>query len=178
MKDSEAFQSTFYNFQSGNKIRKCIQCGTCSSSCPMTDTMDLGPRSLFALIRDGDMEEVMHSNSPWMCVSCYQCTNRCPQQIPVTELMYSLKRLITQSRKKVKPNLARDLHRSFSSSLSLFGRVTDTFIMAKYSIKHPFTGISSIPLAIQLMKRERVELKMKHVVSPLRFRRLFKRLRR
>lgn len=176
--NSVELQNTFFNSDSGQDIRKCIQCGTCSASCPLSDAMDLGPRSLFALIRDGEMNDVINSNSPWMCVSCYQCTNRCPQEIPVTNLMYSLKRMITQAKEKVRPNRARDLHRSFSSSMKLFGRVTDSFIMAKYSIKHPLAGLSSAPLALKLMKRKRVELKMQKVDSPLKFRRSFNRLRK
>ncbi len=175
--DKENLQHLFFESEPGKEIRKCIQCGTCSSSCPMTDAMDFGPRSLFALIRDGDMEAVINSNSPWMCVSCYQCTSRCPQEIPVTELMYSLKRIITQTKEKTQSNKAKDLHRSFSSSLKLFGRVTESFIMAKYSLKHPLTGLSSIPLAVQLTKKKRVELKMQKVGSPFKFRRSFKHLR-
>ncbi len=178
MINSKQLQTTFFSTDAGGKIKKCIQCGTCSSSCPMTDNMDLGPRSLFALIRDGEMDDVMQSNSPWMCVSCYQCTNRCPQEILVTELMYTLKKMISQSKDDIRMNKSRDLYRSFSSSLRLFGRVTDSFVMARYSMKHPFAGISSLPLAVRLIKKRRLELKMQQVKRPLNFRRSFKHLRK
>lgn len=144
----------------------------------MTDAMDYGPRSLFALIRDGRMEDVLHSNTPWMCVSCYQCTNRCPQEIPVTELMYGLKRIITQAKESSRSNRAKDLHRSFSFSLARFGRVTEPLIMAVYSLKHPFAGISTLPLALKMAKKKRVEFKVQKIGSPLNFRRKFKQLRR
>ncbi len=178
MKDNANLQTVFYNSESGSKIHKCIQCGTCSASCPMADAMDSGPRSLFALIRDGKMDDVINSSSPWMCTSCYNCTNRCPQQIPVTELMYGLKRLITASGEKTRSNRARDLHRSFSSSISLFGRVTESVVMAQYSIRHPLAGISSLPLAAQLRKRNRVELNIQRLKHPLKFRRSLKNLRK
>ena len=156
-------QDSFFNSHDGNEIRKCIQCGTCSGSCPLSDVMDFGPRSLFALIRDGQMQDVINSNSPWMCVSCYQCTNRCPQEIPVTELMYCLKQLISQTDETTRSNKARDLHRAFSTSLKLYGRVTESFIMAAYSLKHPFAGLSNIPLALKLKKKRRIELKLSHI---------------
>ncbi len=175
--DSQNLKKAFFESESGEEIQRCIQCGTCSSSCPMTDAMDYGPRSLFALIRDADMEAVIHSNSPWMCVSCYQCTSRCPQEIPVTELMYGLKRLITQSRENTRSNRAKDLHRSFSTSLKLFGRITESFIMAKYSLKHPLTGISSVPLAVRMARKRRVGITVHRVDNPFRFRRSFKQLR-
>jgi len=135
------------------------------------------PRSLFAMIRDGEMQEVLNSNSPWMCISCYQCTTRCPQEIPVTDLMYSIKRMISQSGEKTKPNKARDLHRAFSTSLNLFGRVTESFIMAKYSIKHPVAGLSNIPLAMRMKQKRRIEMKLQKVGDPAKFRRLYNHLR-
>ncbi|MBW2220604.1 MAG: 4Fe-4S dicluster domain-containing protein, partial [Deltaproteobacteria bacterium] len=71
-------QEFFYNTDHGKDILKCIQCGTCSGSCPFTDQMDYAPRGLFALIRDGEMDEVLKSNTMWFCSSCYQCVERCP----------------------------------------------------------------------------------------------------
>jgi len=55
--------------------------------------MDHTPRALFAMINAGMEDEVLGSNTPWYCVSCYACTTRCPQQIPITDLMYTLKQM-------------------------------------------------------------------------------------
>ena len=35
-------------------------------------------------------DDVLSSNTMWCCVSCYFCTTRCPQQIPITDIMYAL----------------------------------------------------------------------------------------
>lgn len=177
MTNIQIFQTAFFNSEYGREIRKCIQCGTCSASCPLTDAMDYGPRSLFALIRDGKMAQVLNSNTPWTCVSCYQCTNRCPQEIPVTELMYTLKEIITQSREKTRANKARDLHLAFSASLNRFGRVTETFIMAIYALKHPLAAVYSIPLAVQMTQRKRVDLKPQQVENPAAMQQSFKQLK-
>ncbi len=165
------------NKQFLEQIHSCIQCGTCSGSCPMADVMDFGPRALIAMIKDGNMRDVINSNSPWMCVSCYQCSNRCPKEIAVTDLMYSLKRLISESGEKTKANRVRDLHNSFSFALQYTGRITESFVMAKYSLKHPFAGLSNIPLAIKLKRKKRMELGLQKIAKPLRFRRILKRLR-
>ncbi len=36
-----------------DEINRCIQCGTCSSSCPMAVYMDYPPRKIIAMIKSG-----------------------------------------------------------------------------------------------------------------------------
>ncbi|OGO50258.1 MAG: hypothetical protein A2Z30_02890 [Chloroflexi bacterium RBG_16_64_43] len=77
----------------GNPLTTCIQCGTCSGTCPVVPYMDHTPRRLIGMITAGLKEEVMASNTYWSCASCYHCNVRCPQGIDIAELMYALKRL-------------------------------------------------------------------------------------
>jgi len=78
----------------GNPINTCIQCGTCSATCPVASGgfMDNSPRRIIALIRAGFKDAVLKANTYWYCASCYQCTVRCPRNIDIAELMYGLKR--------------------------------------------------------------------------------------
>ncbi len=76
----------------GNPIKECIQCGTCSGSCPAAEFMDHTPRKLIGLIRANYKDEVLASNTYWLCASCYQCTVRCPAGIDIADMMYALKR--------------------------------------------------------------------------------------
>jgi heterodisulfide reductase subunit C len=76
----------------GSPINTCIQCGTCSATCPVAGYMDYTPRRLIAMINMGLKEEVLNSNTFWYCASCYHCTVRCPREIDIAELMYALKR--------------------------------------------------------------------------------------
>jgi len=76
----------------GNSINSCIQCGTCSGTCPVAGFMDYTPRRLIAMINAGLKDRVLASNTFWYCASCYHCTVRCPRGIDVAELMYALKR--------------------------------------------------------------------------------------
>lgn len=154
-------QDSFYNTPHGKDILRCIQCGTCSGSCPYSEQMDYAPRGLFALIRDNEMVAALSSNTLWFCSSCYQCVERCPQEIPVTDIVYTLKQMAIKM-KKVPPGLKMpDLYTSFAYNLLHFGRVTEPMIMARYSIKHPFDAVRSIPLAIKLLTRKRMEVKPK-----------------
>ena len=76
----------------GNPIKTCIQCGTCSGTCPAVDFMDHSPRELIGMIRADLKDEVLASNTFWTCASCFHCTVRCPAGINITDLMYGLKR--------------------------------------------------------------------------------------
>ena len=76
----------------GNPLNICVQCGTCSGTCPVADFMDHTPRELIGMIRSDLKDEVLASNTFWYCASCYHCTVRCPAQIDIAGLMYALKR--------------------------------------------------------------------------------------
>lgn len=75
-----------------NPVKTCIQCGTCSGSCPAVKFMDHSPRKIIAMITAGLKDRVLNSNTYWYCASCYYCTVRCPREIDIAELMYALKR--------------------------------------------------------------------------------------
>ncbi|HEY9246859.1 MAG TPA: 4Fe-4S dicluster domain-containing protein, partial [Candidatus Methanoperedens sp.] len=74
-------------------IESCIQCGCCSGSCPVSHEMDYTPRQLVRMIQLGLKQEVLNSNTIWICLSCFSCTVRCPRGIHIAELMEALKPL-------------------------------------------------------------------------------------
>jgi heterodisulfide reductase subunit C2 len=88
---SEEIASLLYSTHA-NPIKTCIQCGTCSGSCPVARFMDHSPRKIIAMINAGLKDRVLNSNTYWYCASCYYCTVRCPRGIDIAELMYALKR--------------------------------------------------------------------------------------
>ncbi len=95
MSDTISFRQEIANLlyaSEGEPLNTCIQCGTCSGTCPVAPYMDYTPRQIIALINQGKKEEVLQSNTFWYCASCYHCTVRCPQDINITDLMYALKR--------------------------------------------------------------------------------------
>ena len=76
----------------GSPINTCIQCGTCSATCPVAPFMDYTPRRLIGMINANYKDEVLASNTFWYCASCYHCTVRCPREIDIAGVMYALKR--------------------------------------------------------------------------------------
>ena len=94
----EAFLEQVDRIPGGERLNRCIQCGTCSGSCPVTYAMDYSPRQVIAMFRAGAVEPLLDSRTIWICASCYQCTARCPAEIKITDLLYALKRLALRKR--------------------------------------------------------------------------------
>jgi len=86
------FASEISALPGGEKLLSCIQCGTCSGTCPVSPYMDFTPRRIIAMIRAGFKHEVLTSVTTWLCASCYSCSVECPQGIDITNVMYALKR--------------------------------------------------------------------------------------
>lgn len=159
-------QREFYQNAAAQKILQCIQCGTCSASCPLGDRMEHAPREIFALIRDGEMRDVLTSNTPWFCVSCYQCMPRCPKEIPVTDIMYRLKQMAIAHGLAPKSHKMPDMYRVFRQDIRRNGRVTASNLMGRYGAKHPVDMMGKISLGMKLIKRQRLEIFPQKVKNP------------
>jgi heterodisulfide reductase subunit C len=163
--DKLDLQHIIYQTRHGKKILNCIQCGTCSASCPFAEYMDHAPRELFALIRDGEMEMVLRSNTPWYCVSCYQCMVRCPQEIAVTDVMYFLKQQAIDQDLVPSSHKLPDFYHVFAKEIKRHGRITGSMLIAKYGARHPGDILPRLSLGFNLLKRRRFEFrpqKLKH----------------
>lgn len=81
---SETFYTSLFEVDEGERIRTCLQCATCSGICPFGYLMDFPPGKMIATLRADMFENVLKSDTVWMCISCYACTEVCPKQIPLT----------------------------------------------------------------------------------------------
>ncbi len=140
----------------GEKLKTCIQCGTCGGSCPSGPDMDHTPRRIFAMIDAGMREEVLTSNTPWMCVSCYYCMARCPQEIPITDIMYALKQMAVKEG-KFRQRDAADFSETFIGMVERFGRSFEVGLAAQYHLFHnPLKLIGMGTMGIQMVMRGRM----------------------
>ncbi len=73
------------------KLRTCIQCGTCSATCPTAFAMDYSPRQVWRMVNLGLRDEVLNSRTYWLCTTCKSCQVRCPRGIDIMESMIALK---------------------------------------------------------------------------------------
>ena len=88
------FMSEVASTPRGKGILLCIQCGRCSSGCPVARlTNDHNPRRLMEMIILGLKKEVLPTQLPWYCLSCFTCLDRCPQGGDVGDVMFAIRNL-------------------------------------------------------------------------------------
>jgi len=86
------FMGEVANTPRGKGILLCIQCGRCSSGCPVARlTGEHNPRRLMEMVILGFKKEVLPTQLPWYCLSCFTCLDRCPQGGDVGEVMFALR---------------------------------------------------------------------------------------
>lgn len=141
-----------------SSLNECIQCGTCSGSCPLADEMDHGPREVFSLIKDGFLEKALCSNTIWLCVSCYACSSRCPREIPVADIIYSLRQMAVRQGLVSKKIKIPWLFNAFARQVRSGKRISEARVAFFYGLRNPGDVISSFPLSLKLLKRRRLEL--------------------
>lgn len=141
-----------------SRLSMCIQCGTCGGSCPSAMDMDHTPRQIFAMIRAGMREEVLASNTPWYCVSCYYCMVRCPQQIHITDLMYTLKNLAIEAN-LFDDSAGSDWAQSFVGHVENYGRSFEFGLATRQFLRHqPLSVVNRASMGLGMLSKGRLDL--------------------
>ncbi len=160
------------------KIFECIQCGTCSSTCPVSLYMDYTPRKLMAMIKAGFKEDALRSVTIWICSSCYSCTVMCPAEIRITDVMYSLKRMAIQEgifpKRFPTPVLAKEMTNIITNE----GRNSELWVILRMLLKtNPFKLLSMAPIGLSLFMKGRMGLKKESIEKKEELKSLYKSMK-
>jgi heterodisulfide reductase subunit C len=81
------------------KLANCVDCGSCSGSCPIAKALPgrYNPRRLLQRVSH-DLPKLIEDEELWLCAWCYRCTERCPQNIQPTEIFLLTRNLASQQR--------------------------------------------------------------------------------
>ena len=147
-----------------DRLVSCIQCGTCSGTCPLSVYMEHSPRQIMALVRSDFKDEVLRSNSIWLCASCYACTVECPREIRITDIMYALKQQAIREgvypRRFPIPILAKE----FTKMVRSKGRITETLLVMRLFLKANWRAVlSSWRQGIGLIRTGRFVLRAERI---------------
>ncbi len=160
---SSTFKETIAELAHGEKLYGCIQCGTCSATCPVSHYMDYTPRKIIQMVREGFREDVLKSSTVWLCASCYSCTVECPKGIKITDVMYALKREAISGGYSPKRFPTPALAESFFSQVLNHGRNSEgPLLMKMYMKTNPFNMFKNMMLGFRLWKTGRLTLKIEH----------------
>jgi quinone-modifying oxidoreductase, subunit QmoC len=143
---------------SDSRLQMCIQCGTCGGSCPSAADMDHTPRMLFAMVRAGMRDAVLRSDTPWMCVSCYFCAVRCPQEVHIPDVMYALKAIATREG-CVPDSTAPDFSQTFVDNIHSYGRSFEVGLVARHYLRHYLFRLPGMtPMGFGMITKGRIGL--------------------
>ncbi len=76
-------------------MESCMQCGTCSASCPLSQGSNPFPRKIYRFIQMGLKERLRASPEPWLCYYCGECNKECPRGAEPAETMMAVRRWLT-----------------------------------------------------------------------------------
>lgn len=161
------FGRTIARLAHGEKFYTCIQCGTCSATCPVSHFMDFTPRRIIAMVRAGFKEEVLRCFTIWLCASCHSCTADCPREIKISDVMYALKQLAIREGVYPKrfpiPVMAKEFYRIVERK----GRNNEGKLMIGIALKtHPSHLLRYAKVGLKLLRTGRVSLREESIRNP------------
>ena len=141
------------------ELFSCLQCGTCSGTCPLSIYMDFGPRKIISLVREGFREDALRSQTIWLCASCYSCAVHCPRQIHITDVMYSLKREAIQQKLYPPRFPIPVLAQEFYKMVRRYGRSSEFWLVRRRALRtNPLQLLTMAGSGWQLMRTGRLRL--------------------
>ena len=135
--------------EDGHMVKMCMQCGVCAGSCPLGPHWEHSPQKIFMMIRAGKREEVLSSDSMWMCTSCYNCIVRCPRQLPITHIMHGLAHYANKLGMVPKGQPTQEIAKIFWNNLVKTGRVNELKFSLSMYFKDGFVQGIKNALAMQ-----------------------------
>ena len=148
------------NVEEGHMVKMCMQCGVCAGSCPFGPDWEHSPQKIFMMIRAGKRDEVLGSDSMFMCTSCYNCMVRCPRQLPITHIMHGLANYAHRLGLAPKGQPTREFATLFWNNAIKKGRVNELMLTLRHYFRGGLVsgikealGMQSIGLGLFLAKR-------------------------
>lgn len=123
----------------GESVFNCYQCGKCTAGCPLAEEMDFAPNQVLRLLQLGQPgmdEEVLGSLSIWLCLTCEQCSTRCPQEVDIPKITDWLRQESQRrglANKKAKAILA--FHTSFLDTIRRGGRLHEVGLITTFKLR-------------------------------------------
>ena len=148
------------NVEEGHMVKMCMQCGVCAGSCPFGPDWEHSPQKIFMMVRAGKRDEVLGSDSMFMCTSCYNCMVRCPRELPITHIMHGLANYAHRLGIAPKGQPTREFATLFWNNLTKKGRVNELTLTLRHYFRGGLVsgikealGMQSIGLGLFLAKR-------------------------
>ncbi len=95
---SYQFRDKLNQILGGFSHNYCYQCGACVADCPAHNVLpDFNPRTIILKTLYGYEELINTDSIIWNCTNCYNCHERCPQNVSPIEVIIALKNMASQN---------------------------------------------------------------------------------
>ena len=158
----------------GSEALTCIQCGTCSASCPTANLMNPSIRKLIKLCLEGRRDEALHNETLWLCTSCLLCTVRCPRGIRPKAVVSALKEIAGREEKKSKDASYEEL---FVKQIEQNGRIAELPLTAEFLLVFPQGMVSSMQMGLELLPKGKIGIEIDKIRGKDEVKRIIEELR-
>lgn len=139
----------------GENIKKCFQCATCTSTCPLSTEENGFPRKQMLLAQWGLKDRLLEDPGPWLCFYCGDCSERCPRNADPGETMMAMRRYLTSQYDWT--GLSRLMYNSVFWEIGILAAVAAAVILL-FTLPHDFGfGLLSrsgpVPLSMVMLDR-------------------------
>jgi heterodisulfide reductase subunit C len=154
----------------GAGLRHCMTCMTCSGGCPFLAHMDYGPHGVMRRVVYGLKDDVLASNTIWLCVGCHTCVAVCPMAIDITLTMDVLRQMsLAEGRTPAEPDVV-GFHREVIHSIQRHGRTHKLEIMLRYKLQSR-AWLQDMDLGLKMLAKRKLDLMPSRIDHVDRFRR-------
>jgi len=144
----------------GQEVLTCIQCGTCSASCPTARLMNPSIRKLIKFCLEGKKEEALHNETLWLCTSCLLCTVRCPRGIRPKAVVSALKDIAERTNLRSKDAAYEQF---FLKQIKDYGRIAELALTAEFLLVFPQGVVQSMQMGLELLPRGKIGLEIERI---------------
>ena len=138
-------------------VSRCYQCRKCTNGCPLTPEMDYLPNQVIRMVQLGMKDELLKSETIWVCASCETCTTRCPNDIDIAGVMDALRHIALEEKVPAAVTRVPQFHQSFLNSIRRFGRVFELGMTAEYKLRTR-DFFSDMGLGLGMFKRGKLKV--------------------
>lgn len=124
MPDSPLFWKEVAETPGGESVAVCIQCNTCTSSCPV-EALDpsFKVRQIIARVRLGLRADVLSDEGIWSCARCFACVAHCPKHVRPGDVIEAVRHIaLREGRDGDGPRHTR----AFVESVRQDGRISES----------------------------------------------------
>jgi heterodisulfide reductase subunit C len=135
--------------------------------------MQYGPDLLLRMISLDQTDAVLKSRDIWLCVGCYTCATRCPNDIDIAATMDGLRQVALARGYPAGERDALLFHRLFMGVVQRFGRSHEAFMLGLFKVLSHVPLMNDVPAGIGLFMRGKVPVLPERLSAPAQVRQIF-----